>query len=114
MTAGAGTRRPEPVAVRCWGELPAERTLPGVLRVLVAGQAAGGFYRAGDCWAASWYTAAYRDRISEHPTAEEAMRAVMRSGWARRLGARAGSPVYWSERARRLAARPQRATGNAR
>jgi len=88
--------------------------MPGVLGILVAGQAAGAFYRAGDGWASQWYTAAYRDRITEHPTAEEAMRAVIRSGWARRLGARAASRVHWIDRARRLASRPQAARQAAR
>lgn len=75
------------VSVRCWGELPGERKLPGVLRVLVDGQHAGAVeYRAGG-WAAYWHTAAYgrglsSDRASEHATAEDAVRAVIRSGWA--------------------------------
>jgi hypothetical protein len=95
---------PAAVSVSRWGELRGDRTLPGdVLRVLVAGQAAGGAERRGDAWAACWYTAGYRDRVTEHATAEDAVRAVTRSGWARRLGARAASGVYWSERARRIA-----------
>lgn len=97
-------------AVTCWGDLPGERKLPGVLRVLVDGQHAGAVeYRAG-AWAAYWHTAAYgrgrsSDRVSEHATAEDAVRAVIRSGWARRLGARAASRVHWSAAARRAAGR---------
>ena len=105
MTATA----PAPVAVSRWGELPAERRLPGaVLRVLVAGESAGGTERKGSVWVACWSagltrSGAMRDRISEHPSAEEAVRAVIRSGWARRLGARASSPVHWTAQARRVA-----------
>jgi hypothetical protein len=99
------TTRPEPVSVTAWGELPAERKLPGCLRVLVAGQAAGGAERAGQSWLACSYTAAYRDQITEHQTAEEAIAAVLASGWARKLGARKGSRVFWSARATRLANR---------
>jgi len=36
-----------PARVTCWGELRGERPMPGVLRVLVAGQSAGGIERAG-------------------------------------------------------------------
>ncbi len=100
---------PEPIAVTCWGELPAERPLPGVLRVLVAGQHAGAAERTGSAWVAYWYTASSRDRLTEHPSAEEAVKAVIRSGFARRLGARAASHVHWSDRARHAARAPPRA-----
>lgn len=105
------TTDPAPVSVTVWGELPAERKLPGtVLRVLVAGQSAGGAELVGGSWRACWYAGmtragSLRDRCTEHATAEDAVRAVVRSAWARRLGARAGSRVFWSDRARR-AARP--------
>lgn len=104
MTAPAG------VSVTAWGELRGERNLPGALRVLVAGQAAGGAEPRGGGWVACWYTARYGlgsscDRVTEHATAEDAVRAVIGSGWARKLGARAGSPVTWSARARRRAVR---------
>ena len=79
---------PAPVAVTCWGELPAERRMAGVLRVLVGGQHAGAVERAGDTWAAYWHTAGFRDRCTEHASAEEAVKAVIRSGFARRRGAR--------------------------
>lgn len=102
---------PAQVSVSRWGDLPNERPIPGALRVLVAGQAAGGAQRTDSgTWAASWYTAAFRERVTEHATAEDAVRAVIRSGWARKLGARAASPVFWSARARRLAARGQSET----
>jgi len=103
-----GGAAPAAVSVSCWGELRAERAMPGVLRVLVAGQHAGAAEYRGGAWAAYWHTArgVSSDRITEHATAEDAVRAVIRSGWARRLGARAASRVYWSDRARRLAARP--------
>ena len=95
----------EPVSVTAWGELRGERKLPGVLRVLVAGQSAGGAERAGESWRACWYTAASRSRVTEHATADEAVAAVIASGWARKLGARASSRVQWSERACRTASR---------
>ena len=101
---------PEPVGVTCWGELRAERKMPGVLRVLVAGQHAGAIERKGSAWVAYWHagmtrSGAMRDRMSEHASADEAVRAVIRSAWARRLGARAASRVYWSDKARRAASR---------
>jgi hypothetical protein len=95
---------PAPVSITAWGELRAERNLPGCLRVLVGGQAAGGAERLADgTWRAVCYTAAFRDRCTEHETAEDAVRAVIRSGWARKLGARAASAVSWSAKARRRA-----------
>lgn len=104
-------RSAAPVSVTVWGELAAERKLPGtVLRVLVAGQSAGGVERTGASWRACWYagmsrSGSLRDRFTEHATAEDAVRAVIRSGWARHLGARAASRVCWSDRARRAAAK---------
>ena len=97
-----------PARVTCWGELPAEHRLPGVLRVLVDGQHAGAVEYRGGAWAAHWHTARYgrsirSDKFTEHTTAEDAVRAVICSGWARRLGARAVSRTYWSDRARRAA-----------
>jgi hypothetical protein len=95
---------PEPVRVSCWGELRGEKKIPGLLRVLVGGQHAGAIMRDG----AVWY-AGHQARVlgpvteTEHATAEEALKRVLRSGFARRLGARAASPVYWSDKARRAA-----------
>lgn len=94
---------PEPVAVKAWGELPGQRNLPGALQVLVAGQSVGGAEPVAGQWRATWYTAAFRDRFTEHATAEEAFAAVLASGFARRLGARKASRVYWSEKAKRRA-----------
>jgi hypothetical protein len=82
--------------------------MPGLLRVLVAGQSAGGIERAGESWRACWYTAGFRDRCTVYATADEAVRAVIRSGWARRLGARGASRVYWSDSARKAASRSAR------
>lgn len=110
------TTNPAPITVTAWGELPAERALPGALRVLVGGQAAGGAERHDSgVWVASWYagttrTGQLRDRVTEHATAEDAVRAVIRSAWARRLGARAASTVSWSPRARRVAGTAAKAT----
>jgi Arc/MetJ family transcription regulator len=95
-----------PARVTCWGELRGERRLPGVLRVLVDGQHAGAIERNGTTWhAARRARALGRVQVTEHPTVEDALRAVLRSGFARQLGARAASPVFWSDRARRAAAR---------
>lgn len=94
---------PAYVSVSKWGELPSDRTLPGCLRVLVDGQAAGGAERVGESWRACWYTAGFRDQTTEHATAGEAIAAVIASGWARRLGARKASPVRWTPKARRMA-----------
>jgi hypothetical protein len=92
------------VRVSAWGELPAERTLAGCIRVLIGGQSAGGAERVGTEWRATWFTAAFKDRFSVHATAEDAVTAVIRSGWARHLGARKTSPVTWTAKARHLAA----------
>ena len=98
-------RSAAPVSVTVWGELPAERKLPGtVLRVLVAGQHAGAAERTADGWTAQAH-GLKPSKPTAHATAEDAVRAVVRSAWARRLGARAASRVFWSDRARRAAAK---------
>lgn len=97
---------PEPVRVSCWGELRGEKKIPGLLRVLVGGQHAGAIMRDGAVWYAS-----HQARVlgpvteTEHATAEEALKRVLRSGFTRQLGARADSAVYWSDKARRAASR---------
>lgn len=97
---------PGPVRVTCWGELRGEKKLPGVLRVLVDGQHAGAIMRDGAMWRAG-----HQVRVlgpvteTEHGSADEALTRVLRSGFARRLGARAASPAYWSDKARRAASR---------
>jgi hypothetical protein len=97
---------PAPVSVSCWGELRAEKKIPGVLRVLVGGQHAGAIARDGAVWRAGHQARALgKITEAEHASADEALRAVLRSGFARRLGARAASRVYWSDKARRAAAR---------
>jgi hypothetical protein len=116
MTAAApAASRPHaaavPASVTCWGELAAERPVRGVLHVLVGGEHAGAVERAADGqWVASWYagltrSGMLRGRVSAHASAEDAVRAVLRSAWSRRLGGRAASPVHWSDRARRAASR---------
>jgi len=96
-----------PVSVSVWGELRGDRKPPGaaVLRVLVAGQHAGMIGRGED---GAWLAQGGGLRPSQptsHGTAEEALRAVLRSSWGRKLGARAASHVSWTDRATRLAAR---------
>jgi hypothetical protein len=93
----------ESVSVSLWGELPGDSRLPGCLRVLVAGQSAGGAERLDGTWRAVWYTAGFKDRATEHASAEAAVAAVIASGWARKLGARKTSPVRWTVKAARLA-----------
>ena len=113
MTAAApaGSRPGIPASVTCWGELPAERPARGVLHVLIGGEHAGAVERAADGqWVASWYaglsrSGMLRGRVSAHASADDAVRAVLRSAWSRRLGGRAGSRVHWSDRARRAASR---------
>lgn len=96
---------PAPVTVSRWGELPAGRKLPGtVLRVLVGGQHAGAAEHDGIAWTAQVHGPGLVRPATVHATAAEAVAAVVRSGWARRLGARAASPVHWSDRATRAAA----------
>jgi hypothetical protein len=84
-----------------------------VLRVLVEGQHVGAVERVGDVVAAQWYAAlrpggTMRDRYTEHGSVDEAVRAVLRSGFARQLGARADSRVSWTDKARRRAAQSTR------
>ena len=65
---------------------------------------------------AHWYTANRRDRLTEHPTAADAVIAGIWSGFVRRLGAPATSRVYWPDharhaaRARRPRIKPENAT----
>lgn len=96
------------IAVRIWGEARGERQHAGVIRVLVAGEHAGAIQLGAD---GGWTAEAGGPDPPEptsHATAQEAMHAVARAAWARKLGARAASPVYWSDRAQRLAARTSR------
>ena len=74
----------------------------------MADHAACGAERVGGARVATWYagmtgSGSMRDRCTEHATADGAVRAVVRSAWARRLGARAASRVTWSDRAQRPA-----------
>lgn len=99
---------PEPVSVTVWGELRAEKRIPGALRVLVGGQHAGAIAHGDGSWTAQAH-GLRQSQPTRHDTAAEALAAVLRSPWARRLGARAASRVHWSERATRLVARVSRA-----
>ena len=77
---------PEPVYVAAWGELRGEnKRLPGVLRVLVGGQHAGAVQRTTGGWTAQAHGLRPTPETT-HATAEEALRALLRSSWARRLG----------------------------
>lgn len=103
MQSSIPQNKPAEITVRRWGEGPAERSLPGALRVLVGGESAGGAERTAEGWTASWHTANYRDKVTHHETAEDAVRAVISSGWARHLGARRASRVTWTRAAKKLA-----------
>jgi hypothetical protein len=106
-----------PAAVSRWEELPGERRPLGIiLRVLVAGQHAGTIEHDGGAWQASWYgtRGTGKARMTRHPTANEAVRAVLRSPFACRLGARATSRVHWTAKASNAvsnATRQQRLNG---
>ena len=78
----------------------------GLLAVLVGGQHAGAIERDGTMWRAG-HQARVLGKVTEteHASADEALRAVLRSGFARHLGARATSRVHWSDKARQAAAR---------
>ena len=83
------------IAVRIWGEARGERQHAGVIRVLVAGEHAGAIQLGAD---GGWTAEAGGPDPPEptsHATAQEALDAVARSSWARKLGARSASPVYW-------------------
>jgi hypothetical protein len=97
------------VTVSCWGDLPGEERLPRVLRVLVGGRHAGAVRRCEDGrWAAYPLTAAGGPELGAAPAfahAAGAVRAVLSSPWAVRLGARLGGPLSWSDQARQAAER---------
>ena len=96
-----------PVLVTRWRDLPGARKVPaGLLAVLVGGQHAGAIERDGAMWRAG-HQARVLGKVTEteHASADEALRAVLRSGFARHLGARATSRVHWSDKARQAAAR---------
>lgn len=114
MTAAAGDRRPETVSVSRFGELRGDRPQPGsepMLRILVGCQHAGFIAPNRDgTWGAIWkQRVAARSKVTRYPSAAEALAAVMRSGFARHLGARKASPVRWSPKASRVAGRDPRA-----
>ena len=98
------TTSPEPVSITAWGELAGERKLPGVLRVLVGGQHARAVALEDDAWSAQVH-GLRATRPGVHATAADAVAAILRSSWGRRLGVRTASPVHWSTRATRLANR---------
>jgi hypothetical protein len=99
---------PEAVSVTVWGELRAEKRIPGALRVLVGGQHAGAIAHGDGAWTAQAH-GLRQSQPTRHDTTAEALAVVLRSPWARRLGARAASRVHWSDRATRLVARASRA-----
>lgn len=107
---------PVPARVTVWGELRGEKRLPGVLRVLVGGQHAGAIFRddgepgVNGPWKGQVHGLRPTPATS-HGTACEALAAVLGSSWARRLGARKASRVFWSDKASRLVARANRPGG---
>lgn len=103
MTARTG----EPVSVTAWAEKArrGERRLPGVLRVLVGGQSCGAVWHEDGTWHAQAHGLKPGPQ-TDHATADEALTALLRTPWARRLGARASSRIFWSAKASSLAERP--------
>jgi hypothetical protein len=93
--------------VTVWGELRGEKKMRGVLRVRVGGEAAGAVYRDGPAWVSQSYTVRgyVQPQQRRHDSVHEALAIVVRSSWARKLGARAASDLHWSDRARRAASR---------
>lgn len=97
-----------PVSVSAWGEKArrGERKLPA-LRILVAGQYVAAVWREGGTWSARYHLGSpnsYRTAEAHgHETADAAVKAALRRGLARQLGARSASRVFWSEKARKLA-----------
>lgn len=99
------------VTVSAGGELPGGKNPAGVLRVLVAEQHAGTIERDGRIWRASWQASpGAQTTRTGHPTAADALTAVLQSGFARWLGARHRSPVFWSATAARLVTSAYRAS----
>jgi len=77
---------------------------PRRLRVLVGGQHAGAISLEDGHWIAGVH-GLRPSKPTYHETAEQALRAVLRSSWGRRLGARAGSRIFWTDTAARAAVR---------
>lgn len=105
MTAAA-----MPVHVHKWGEAPVEAPVANAVRVFIAGQHAGAVVTENGTWHASrpHPTRARQSIVTEHTSADEALKAVLRSGFARRLGARAASRVIVTPRAQKIMARSTR------
>ena len=94
-----------PVNVSKWGELRYEKPIPRTLRVLVDGQHVGGAVRNADGTYTAWHYGSdpkWKPNETSHPTAEAAVKRVLRSGLARRSGATSKSPVNWTAKARKV------------
>jgi hypothetical protein len=99
---------PEPVHVGTWDETRLRRRdkrQPGVLRILVGGQHAGVVHHSQSGWAAQVHGLRHTP-VTFHDTAGDAITAVVRSSWARRLGYRAASRTCFSLAASRVLAQP--------
>jgi hypothetical protein len=99
-----------PVHVHKWGEASYEKPLRDVVRVFIAGQHAGAVAFEDGTWHASRPRPkqSWKSIDTEHASADEALNAVLRSGFARRLGARAASRVIVTPRAQKIMARSTR------
>jgi hypothetical protein len=89
--------------VQCWGEQAGASPIPGAFAVLVNGAYAGGFGAEHGSWTAVPAAAVLGadPATSSHATAAAAVAAILAARAARNLGARAGSPVTWTAKARR-------------
>lgn len=103
----AGRPDGRPAHVSRWAETMIRRSyrgkrypkLPNVLRVLVDGQACGSVERDGTTWVAEVH-GLRPSTPTTHDSAQTALDAVLRSGWARQLGyRRATSRIVWTDAA---------------
>jgi hypothetical protein len=118
----------QPVQVAMWDETPPgsftercpgvvrrtmymggpDRTIPNdypeVVRILIGGQDAGAVHPSGSGWAAQVHGLRHTP-VSYHNTPADAITAVLLSSWARRLGYRAASRMYFTVGASRAVTR---------
>jgi hypothetical protein len=92
------------VYVSAQGELRGEKPMARAIRVRVGCQYAGYIVRTADGYTAGHQTKPLaKCAETSHQTADQALRRILRSGFARHLGAAADSRVYWSDKAKRIA-----------
>lgn len=86
-------------------------TFPTVLDILIDSQICGHIQLDDTTWVAE-VSGLRPTAPSTHETAQEALDAVLRSGWARRLGyQKRGSAIHWSDAATAFVQRGSRRSG---